>query len=285
MQKESPAENQSAVWRTLIVVGGGILLDQVTKLLALGLLSDQAFVVGPIGVELAFNPGFLGGSTQWGDAGSARAHVIGLGISFALTGILVGWELRKVSRGGHIGILMIVAGVLGNLIDRLVRWEVVDFLRAGSIILNVADLLQWVGVALLIYFGAQVFRRVMSGTERRLASPKSLAPGKRARRLAWVGMLACLLGPQVAGAIFTLQQAPHTFMAWATLAMAFDLPAFYLIYRFSTRIGGLANGPIFATIRFLDRVGTETETPILGFRDGEEVPELAAAARSALERR
>jgi signal peptidase II len=73
--------------------------------------------------------------------------------SLAVTAVVVGLWVRR--RHGawpqHAGFAMVVAGALGNAIDRAVRGHVVDFVHLRFWpVFNVADVLVVAGVALLV---------------------------------------------------------------------------------------------------------------------------------------
>lgn len=108
-----------------------ILLDQVTKVLAHAHLSGrEAVTVIPGFMNLAYsrNPGGLFGLFgTWGPVWRTTlltlipvAAVILIGLFLART--------REEDRRTLFGLAMILGGAVGNLIDRLFRGEVVDFL-------------------------------------------------------------------------------------------------------------------------------------------------------------
>lgn len=72
--------------------------------------------------------------------------------SVALLAIVVMWisARRKASRAQHIGFALVVAGALGNLLDRAVRGYVVDFIHVTRWpVFNVADIAVVAGMILL----------------------------------------------------------------------------------------------------------------------------------------
>lgn len=143
----------------LAVAVTGLLLDQATKLLIVHhlLFGDKIEVIeGFFYLTHVRNPGaafglFATASAEW------RVFFF-IGISFVALGIIVSF-FRKLAPGDRLPALalgMISGGAVGNLIDRIFRGEVVDFLHFrlwqgySWPDFNVADSLIVVGVALLV---------------------------------------------------------------------------------------------------------------------------------------
>ena len=144
--------------RGALVLGAGsaglvVLLDQLTKLWALGALDDPPRVIGLLrflDLVLVWNRGVSFGLLGGGDAGVwpfvAFAVVISIGLAVWLA------RLRRVLMVLAVG--SILGGALGNVIDRLVYGAVVDFvdLHAGDWhwpAFNLADAAITVGVVVL----------------------------------------------------------------------------------------------------------------------------------------
>lgn len=112
-------------WVSLIVAAFVVVLDQITKSLALAhLTSEPQHVVGPFGFQLGYNTG----SAFSLFAGSSALLVI---VDLVLVGVLVylGGTARPLAV--RIGLGMMLGGALGNLADRLVRRHhggVIDFI-------------------------------------------------------------------------------------------------------------------------------------------------------------
>jgi signal peptidase II len=137
----------------------GLVLDQATKLLIVQQLiygEKIAVIEGFFYLTHVRNPGaafglFATAPAQW------RVFFF-VGISFVALGIIVSF-FRKLAPGDRLPALalgMISGGAVGNLIDRIFRGEVVDFLHFrlwqgySWPDFNVADSLIVVGVALLV---------------------------------------------------------------------------------------------------------------------------------------
>jgi len=77
--------------------------------------------------------------------------------SVALLSIAVMWFVmrRKASKAQHVAFALVVAGALGNVIDRAVRGYVVDFIHLSRWpVFNVADIAVVAGVVLLVLAGS-----------------------------------------------------------------------------------------------------------------------------------
>lgn len=137
----------------------GLGLDMLTKALVLKHL--------PLGAQMPLAPGFfnlvhihnkgaafglLGGLPQ---VYTRIFFIITNGLVLSVVGYLW-WRLPQASWQMALGYSLVIAGALGNLIDRIWLGEVVDFLdfywgRYHWPAFNVADSLVCVGAGLLIY--------------------------------------------------------------------------------------------------------------------------------------
>jgi len=133
--------------------------DHATKLAATALLSDGRNVsIAPGVLELTY-------ARNFDTAFSLTSRMHHPGKSFvlvalmvlALAALVVAWA--RASRGGapavvHVGFSFLLAGALGNLIDRAMRGYVVDFVYLHHWpVFNVADVLIVIGGLLLAYAG------------------------------------------------------------------------------------------------------------------------------------
>lgn len=129
-----------------------LAIDQATKAWALQALADGArrpLIGDLLGLRLIFNPGAafsLGAGTTWIFTIVAVVVVI----------VLLRMAQRMTSLTWAISLALVLAGALGNLIDRLVRppsfgnGHVIDFIDYGWFIGNVADIWIVVGAGLLL---------------------------------------------------------------------------------------------------------------------------------------
>ena len=141
------------LWLSALV----IVLDQVTKWLAVGLLDPyQPVPVVPFfNLTLMFNTGaafsFLAGAGGW-------QRWFFAGFAILMSAVLVAWLLRLApgERLMAVALSLVLGGAVGNLIDRLDTGRVVDFLDVyvGDWhwpAFNVADSAITLGVILLLF--------------------------------------------------------------------------------------------------------------------------------------
>ena len=139
------------------------LVDLLAKALAVAVLPlGELIGHGPIALMLAYNTGTAGGM-------SLGVHT--RAINLVSTGLVVGLlimlvpTLARIDGRSTARLALVVGGGLGNLASLATsRKGVVDFLtlRAGShaIIVNVADLAMWIGLALLAQTGLALIREI-----------------------------------------------------------------------------------------------------------------------------
>lgn len=147
----------------VIVLG----LDQITKHLALTTLDPYAplAVTAFFNLVLVWNPGVSFG--MLGGLGADNPLVLG-GLTLLIVTVLLFWGAREPRALPRAALAMIVAGAIGNLIDRLRFGAVVDFLDfhlAGYHwpAFNVSDSAIVVGAMILLWDG---FRRHDDGKSR-----------------------------------------------------------------------------------------------------------------------
>ena len=140
------------------VLGAAIAaLDQLTKALAEGLLKPGVYVdlLPFLSWKLSYNKGaafsFLAGAGGW-----QRWFFVAVGVGFS---IFLIWEIRKLKPGQWLyGTVygFILGGAIGNLIDRVLHGEVVDFVAVhygwfNFPVFNVADSAVFLGAVGWIY--------------------------------------------------------------------------------------------------------------------------------------
>jgi signal peptidase II len=128
--------------------------DHATKLAAEQTLSNGRAVDVVSGVlELRFttNPDTAFGLFQ--NLGLARSPLLLTAFSaLALVGVVAMWIVarKRATRAQHVGFALVLAGALGNVVDRAMRGSVIDFIHVTHWpIFNVADIAVVAGVALL----------------------------------------------------------------------------------------------------------------------------------------
>lgn len=132
-----------------------ILLDNWTKSLALQYSNGQEGPFGPF--YLIFNHGAMLG--LFSDLPSTLRIVslstfgaLIVGVYFLFQYLIPGTHMKL-----RVGLSILLGGILGNVWDRIRYGAIVDFIKFkinsyASPIFNVADVTQWVGYAVIVYF-------------------------------------------------------------------------------------------------------------------------------------
>lgn len=196
----------------------------------------------------------------------------------------------------RIGLSLLVGGILGNVLDRTYYGYVLDFIsfQIGNFhtpIWNVADMIQWVGYALLIY---SLFK-----------DGKELWPDQDSRNKFWInkrfqlkyasifisaGVLVALvcmvfsytyfkIALKELGVFESHEEYTKAFLvSFGILVLAFSIVLFSVAKFISHRIAG----PIYAFERFLSAAlegkGLEEEKKALQLRAGDDFKHLEALA-------
>lgn len=131
-----------------------LVLDFLTKQWALARLTDQGFieVTGFFNLVLVWNRGVSFGMFQ---AGSEEGRWLLVGMALVVSAVLVIWLWRERRSLPRLAIWLILAGALGNVVDRVRYGAVVDFLDFHAFgyhwpAFNVADSAIVVGAAILV---------------------------------------------------------------------------------------------------------------------------------------
>lgn len=150
---------KTRLWILILIMGGTIGCDRVTKSLARSTLqgvSPQSFLHETLRLEYVENEGaFLGLGGKWSRSGRFWLFTVGNGVLLLWIGLWI-WRSRAHPVGETLGLALIWSGGVGNFIDRiLLSGRVVDFLNVGigpvrTGIFNVADVAIVIGVALLV---------------------------------------------------------------------------------------------------------------------------------------
>ena len=147
----------------IVLIVGGVLLDQGSKLLALSFLAGKETItlIPPRILELTYltNEGVAGGAFSGNRFATILFPIVGLVV---LTVYL--FRFCPKEKRYRIPLALILSGGVGNLIDRIFRGEVVDFISMPWLpwvsfkpfhfvdfpIFNVADICVTLGALLLI---------------------------------------------------------------------------------------------------------------------------------------
>lgn len=141
----------------VIAIGATIGCDRVTKQIAetkLAGMPRQSFLADTVRLEYAENTGaFLGLGAEWPPA--VRTALFGIGNGVLLLAMTALAIRRRWPTLALFGLAFFIAGGSSNLIDRLTRGSVIDFMNIGlgplrTGIFNVADVALMIGMVLVI---------------------------------------------------------------------------------------------------------------------------------------
>jgi signal peptidase II len=148
------------VWRRvalLVLIGMTVGCDRVSKHFAARELAGeptQSFLADTVRLEYAENTGaFLSFGDSWHPA--IRTGVFTIGTGLLLFGMVAAALKYRLSGPALVGLALYFAGGASNLIDRVVRGSVIDFMNVGvgplrTGIFNVADMAILLGVGIFI---------------------------------------------------------------------------------------------------------------------------------------
>lgn len=130
------------------------IADQITKALALKFFAHGALAVLPFfNFVLVWNRGISFG--MFGGAGDYGPLALSV-FSLLIVGALIVWLTKTQDRALRIALCAIIAGALGNVIDRLRHGAVVDFLDFHAFgwhypAFNIADSAIVLGIAFILF--------------------------------------------------------------------------------------------------------------------------------------
>lgn len=124
-----------------------ILIDQLSKYFACNITEEITIIPNLLSLDFVKNYGAVFGIMQGSNYIMAVVSFI---ICVAITLYII--NQKKNSKNVNIAWYMILSGGIGNLIDRIVRGYVVDFIATPFIAtFNIADSMVVIGVVLLIF--------------------------------------------------------------------------------------------------------------------------------------
>lgn len=252
----------------LTVVFALVLVDQFTKILALKTIGSLQFW-GPFGLVLHQNPGAMLGA--FSDlppvlrivslsTGGAFLFFIYLALQYLIP------QSAKVLR---FGMSILLGGILGNVIDRIMVGSVTDFLLIRALgkttpAFNIADAVQWIGYGMIVYslirdgslfwpeqeFRKRIwinphFQRKYVGTLLALVSCFTVIMG-----VFFFTYLKVTIDSLVIGSAQIVEQKflyPF-FITFAIIALGFNLMIFILARILSHRI----SGPLYAFEKYIE---------------------------------
>lgn len=127
-----------------------VVLDQLTKQLLWRNAHNYEIIGGYLNITLVRNSGAAFGMFQGG-----RLFFVIASVAAIILITWVGWRLPRADRYRRLLLGVILGGAVGNLIDRLIHGNVIDFLQIGVAghywpVFNVADMAVTIGAVLLV---------------------------------------------------------------------------------------------------------------------------------------
>ena len=132
-----------------------ILVDQISKRWASGLTTEQSY--GFFKLILVHNHGAMLGLFSELPAILRIVTLATSGVFILVLYSLIQYIIPKKLLSLRIGLSILVGGILGNVLDRIFYGFVIDFMAVQinnwhSPIWNLADIIQWIGYILMIFF-------------------------------------------------------------------------------------------------------------------------------------
>jgi signal peptidase II len=145
---------QGSLKTLLFVLSGTLLLDQVSKLVVLRLMQPGQSI--PILTDFVRLTSVRNSGVVFGFLAGHRTPLIFTTFLTILVLLFLVFRSRRSRAGASFSLVLVLAGAIGNLIDRLRLGAVVDFIDVGwkSVrwpVFNVADAAVTVGVLLFLY--------------------------------------------------------------------------------------------------------------------------------------
>ena len=136
-----------------IIVIFAVAIDQLTKLWVITGLLDRVITVipGVLDFEYVKNTGAAFG---WFSEGTAILAALSVVMSIVIIFVLIKYR-KSEGRFFAISLAMILGGAIGNLIDRVARGYVVDFIEPTFVnfaVFNVADCFVTIGTACIVIY-------------------------------------------------------------------------------------------------------------------------------------
>lgn len=158
MKRIEPVPRQKKAVLTALILFFTIIVDQIVKYLAYQYLRGQpghSFLWDTIRLEYAENSGaFLSLGASLDPSMRTLLFVVGV---LVIIGFCLVWLIRSpLSHAGVLALSLVIAGGIGNLIDRVSRGSVVDYIFMGigplhTGVFNVADIAISGGLVLMLY--------------------------------------------------------------------------------------------------------------------------------------
>lgn len=132
----------------VIVVSILVILDQTSKIMVGKTLKDKTIGNDNIGLEISSNTGMALGFND----GSNGKNIF---LTICILAVIISFiknQLERIDTKTMLAISFAISGGISNLIDRIFRGGVFDFIKVYNIVFNFADILVVLGWILLIVF-------------------------------------------------------------------------------------------------------------------------------------
>lgn len=132
----------------VIVVSILVILDQTSKIMVGKILKDKTIGNDNIGLEISSNTGMALGFND----GSNGKNIF---LTICILAVIISFiknQLERIDTKTMLAISFAISGGISNLIDRIFRGGVFDFIKVYNIVFNFADILVVLGWILLIVF-------------------------------------------------------------------------------------------------------------------------------------
>lgn len=131
----------------VIIVTILIIIDQASKILVTNILKDESIGNENFGIIITSNTGMAFGFND----GNGKNIFLTICI-LAIIASFIKNQLERIDTKTTVALSLAISGGISNLIDRIFRGGVFDFIRVFTITFNLADILIVLGWILLIVF-------------------------------------------------------------------------------------------------------------------------------------
>ena len=139
---------KNKVIRLLVIIATIlIIIDQASKILVTNILKEESIGNENFGIEITSNTGMAFGFND----GNGKNIFLTICI-LAIIASFIKNQLERIDTKTTIALSLAISGGISNLIDRIFRGGVFDFIRVFTITFNLADILIVLGWILLIVF-------------------------------------------------------------------------------------------------------------------------------------
>lgn len=125
-----------------------IIIDQASKILVTNILEGNSVGNEKFGFEITSNTGMALG---FNDGSNGKNIFVTISILFVIV-TFVKNQIEQIDIKTSVALAFVMSGGISNLIDRIFRGAVFDFIRVYQITFNIADAVIMIGWLLLVIF-------------------------------------------------------------------------------------------------------------------------------------